>query len=517
MRPNNNPDTKYEKIKLIGQGSFAQTYLVKEVHSRKQYAMKSIKLDGLKEKEYNNSLEEAFIIKRLDHPNIIKLYEAFLCQNPRKTLNLIIEYANGGDLLEKIKIMKEKNRYLKEDLILDYFTQICLALYHIHKKKIIHRDIKANNVFLTKNGIIKLGDFGISKQLSNTWNFAETVVGTPYHLAPEIIQNQPYDTKADIWALGVLLYQLITLEYPFQGSNIPILFFNVLAGKYKQIPLSFSNELRNLVRNIFEIDPRKRPSIRDILQYSILKKRMSVFLTEVNYNKDFSSSFINNIIIKKKNKNNNNDNLHKPFSSNDVKKNVINNNNNNDFYEHNPLKNFIIQRNSPDLENKLENLNINNITENNYEKFRNERDYYDANRILDNYNNLIYNKETIDYDKTSNDNSLDLNSTYLDDKLVPDPKGEPKANPNLLTKSVIQEEDKKQINEIKKELMGFFGDKFESLFVIFNNYCDKEKIGINVEGVRLELFKNGMSTEQIDVILKKSPEFICLCINNIYD
>lgn len=134
-----------------------------------------------------------------------------------------MDFADGGDMQTILKAQKEKGGYLTEDKILNMFTQICLALKHCHDRKIMHRDLKTQNIFMMKNGIVKLGDFGIAKVLSSTVEQAVTIVGTPYYLSPEIIQNKPYNFKSDIWSLGVLLYEMCALKPPFNGSNIHML------------------------------------------------------------------------------------------------------------------------------------------------------------------------------------------------------------------------------------------------------------------------------------------------------
>ena len=596
-------DIVYNRIKSIGEGSFGEAYLVEDIKSKKQYVLKTVKLNGLNEQQYNDSLKEALIIQKLDHPNIIKLYEAFLCNHPRKNLNLIMEFADGGDLSDKINKMKERKKHLSEDLILDYFIQICLALYHLHNKKIIHRDIKTKNVFLTKNEIIKLGDFGISTQLTNTWDFAETVKGTPYYFAPELIHNVPYNTKVDIWSLGVLLYELITFELPFQANDLPVLCLNILKGKYSPLPYYVSNGLKDLVKNLLKVNPGERPTIKEILKYDILKKRMQVFLMEVNYKKDFSSTFIKAIKKKKKEKkkpskfkniklnddaivkktqsgknflkieidqkdlnqqrilteinSNKKNELSKPLSSknNNLKKTEItmnyknkNSNNNiniqdneselNNDLEKNKFKDFVNEKTSliyfeqnneivnfSDFENikKISNFFDNNNdehkqinVENDYiQNFTDKEDLFNAHRILDNYNNFLNSKELVDDDKLSNiDNSdLDYKKFIKEEKIVPDETLDTKPE-IILSKSMINNKNEKEINEIKDDLYNFFGEYYSSILIIFNNYCDKKRFAIDLEGIRHELIKNGMSNEQIDVIIKKSPEFICLCINN---
>ena len=195
--------SNYKVIKLLGEGSFGKAYLCKNESNNNIYVIKQIVIEDMNQKEKDNVYNEAQILGKLDHPNIIKLFEVFDSKKPKHTLNIVTEYADGGDLSEKIKSQNKKP--FTEPEILNYFTQICLALKHIHEKKIIHRDLKSANIFLMKSGLIKLGDFGIAKGFQNTIDKAKTFVGTPYYLSPEIFENKPYDSKSDIWSLGVLL------------------------------------------------------------------------------------------------------------------------------------------------------------------------------------------------------------------------------------------------------------------------------------------------------------------------
>ena len=136
---------------------------------------------------------------------------------------------------------------------------------HIHDRKILHRDLKSQNVFLTKNGLIKLGDFGIAKCLDTTLSQAKTFIGTPYYLSPEIVQNKPYSFKSDVWSIGVLLYEMCTLKMPFDGNSIADLSLKIIKGTYNPIPNNFSRELKILVNNLLSTDSSKRPSINEIL------------------------------------------------------------------------------------------------------------------------------------------------------------------------------------------------------------------------------------------------------------
>ncbi|XP_022786792.1 serine/threonine-protein kinase Nek5-like [Stylophora pistillata] len=117
---------------------------------------------------------------------------------------------------------------LPEDQVLDYFVQICLGLKHVHDRKILHRDLKSQNIFLTKNGIVKLGDFGIARVLHSTMELARTCIGTPYYLSPEICENKPYNNKSDIWSLGCVLYELLTLKHAFEAGNMKNLVLKII-------------------------------------------------------------------------------------------------------------------------------------------------------------------------------------------------------------------------------------------------------------------------------------------------
>ena len=134
-----------------------------------------------------------------------------------------------------------------------------MSLEYIHKKKILHRDLKSQNVFLTRNNCVKLGDFGISKVLENTADVALTVQGTPYYMSPEVCQSKPYSYTSDVWSLGCILYELCMLEHAFSGENLLGLVFKIVQDKQEEIPDMYSQELKSLVREMLVKDDKKRP------------------------------------------------------------------------------------------------------------------------------------------------------------------------------------------------------------------------------------------------------------------
>ena len=295
---------KYKIIKQIGKGSYGTVYLCEDKNNKnQQYVIKRINLSKLSEKEREETINETKILQKLDHQNIIKFIEFFISKKEEIIyLNIITEYADDGDLSEKINSQIKKN-YFSENIILDYFTQICLALKHIHDKKIIHRDLKSQNIFLTKKGLIKLGDFGIAKHLNNTWKKASTMIGTPYYLSPEIVLNKPYNFKSDIWSLGVLLYEMMCLKMPFDANSLPMLTLKIMKGFFSPPPKIYSNDLINLLYLLLNVNPDLRPNVNDILKMNIIRERSIKVLNLFGFNKDLSISFVKE--FKKKEKNNN--------------------------------------------------------------------------------------------------------------------------------------------------------------------------------------------------------------------
>ena len=122
-------------------------------------------------------------------------------------------------------------------------------MHHIHRLKILHRDIKSENIFLDARGDAKIGDLGVAKVMSHEGSLARTLVGTPYYLSPELCENKPYDHKSDIWSLGCVLYEIITFEPPFKASNMKGLYSKVTAGKYDQIPHHYSHDLKEVLKS----------------------------------------------------------------------------------------------------------------------------------------------------------------------------------------------------------------------------------------------------------------------------
>ena len=260
----------YTVVKKLGAGSFGTVMLVEK--DGKQYCMKKVDVRRMTQKERQAAKDEAKILHRLEHPNIVQYVEQFIDGG---TLCIVMELAEDGDLHARLK--NQRGKLLPEATILDWFVQICLALQHCHQQNILHRDIKTQNIFTKSDGrIIKVGDFGISKVLEATCEMARTKVGTPYYLSPEICLGRRYDHKSDVWSLGVLLYELTTLRHPFTGTSMGELTRKITRGKFAPPPSHFGADLRELIKDMLCTNPEKRPSIDEILGRSCCWRRAEV-------------------------------------------------------------------------------------------------------------------------------------------------------------------------------------------------------------------------------------------------
>ena len=210
--------------------------------------------------ERDASLQEAKLLSALHHPNIVTCLESF---TERGKLCIVQDYCAGGDLYQRVKA--QRGAPLPETTIVDWFTVRLLGMKHLHDRKVLHRDLKTQNVFLTADGRCKLGDFGVSKVLAGTHQLASTAVGTPYYLSPEICENKPYDHKSDVWSLGCILYELCAQRHPFDGASLKLLIVKILRGVYPPVPARYGKTLCDTIREMLSRDPARRPSVNDLL------------------------------------------------------------------------------------------------------------------------------------------------------------------------------------------------------------------------------------------------------------
>ncbi|KAM4590641.1 serine/threonine-protein kinase Nek3 [Fundulus diaphanus] len=250
---------KYSHLSVIGEGSFGRAVLVQCKNTQDKYVLKEIQLPKNQSK-VQSSRKEAVLLSRMKHPNIVAFRETFEADG---LLCIVMEYCSGGDLLRRIQL--QKSSHFTVDNILKWFAQMCAGAQHIHDKRVLHRDLKSKNIFLTDDGSVKLGDFGSACVLNSSNAYACTYVGTPYYVAPEIWDNKPYNNKSDVWSLGCVLYELCTLRHPFQASSWKRLILKVCRGAYPPLPGHLPYELHYLIKHMFKTNPRDRPSVHTIL------------------------------------------------------------------------------------------------------------------------------------------------------------------------------------------------------------------------------------------------------------
>ena len=255
----------------LGKGAFGSVYLVKRNIDGQEYAMKRVKIIQLDEKEKENALNEIRILASLNHKNIIGYNEAFFDEITR-TLNIVMEYADDGDLSKKIKYNLKNGLIFREDVIWDYLIQILEGINYLHENKIMHRDLKSANIFLMKDGTIKIGDLNVSK--ISEMGIAYTQIGTPYYASPEIWMDKSYDYKSDIWSIGCIIYELCMLLPPFRGTSIKNLSKNIQKGVYQPINNFYSDDLKKIVSMILVLNPEKRPSSSQLLKSDIVLRHI---------------------------------------------------------------------------------------------------------------------------------------------------------------------------------------------------------------------------------------------------
>ncbi|XP_074751457.1 MAP/microtubule affinity-regulating kinase 4 isoform X2 [Athene noctua] len=248
----------YRLLRTIGKGNFAKVKLARHILTGREVAIKIIDKTQLNPTSLQKLFREVRIMKGLNHPNIVKLFEVI---ETEKTLYLVMEYASAGEVFDYLVShgrMKEKEARAK-------FRQIVSAVHYCHQKNIVHRDLKAENLLLDADANIKIADFGFSNEFT-LGSKLDTFCGSPPYAAPELFQGKKYDgPEVDIWSLGVILYTLVSGSLPFDGHNLKELRERVLRGKYR-VPFYMSTDCENILRRFLVLNPAKRCTLEQIMK-----------------------------------------------------------------------------------------------------------------------------------------------------------------------------------------------------------------------------------------------------------
>jgi len=265
-----NPESIYLKIKMLGSGAFGEVWLVHHRDLDRDFAMKIIKKRKNKKNDEREILNEIEILKKLDHPKILKVVDFY---STLKRYYIITEYCHEGELFnEIIKVGK-----FDEGQAAFIINQILKAITYCHKMNIIHRDIKPENIMITnreKNGClqVKLIDFGTAKMFEKGHQ-ENKYVGSSYYMAPEVIRRK-YDEKCDLWSIGVIMYILLTGRPPFDGNDDDEILENVKKGVYDTYSYPYpllSSHSKDLINKLLQYDPKKRISADQAIEHPWFK------------------------------------------------------------------------------------------------------------------------------------------------------------------------------------------------------------------------------------------------------
>ncbi|KOB61520.1 hypothetical protein PFHG_03252 [Plasmodium falciparum HB3] len=268
---------KYEKIRDIGKGNYGNTILVRD-RKNDHYVMKIINISQMSQKEKRQCLKEVELLSKLNHPFIVKYIESYI---EGDTLRIVMKHCKGGDLYHYIQNKKKQNTPIKEKRILIWLTQILTALKFLHSNHILHRDMKSLNILIDSDKRVRLCDFGISKVLENTLDYANTLIGTPYYLSPELCKDKKYSWPSDVWATGCLIYELATFRTPFHSTKgIQQLCYNIRYAPIPDLPNIYSKELNNIYKSMLIREPSYRATVQQLLVSDIVQRQLKLLIED---------------------------------------------------------------------------------------------------------------------------------------------------------------------------------------------------------------------------------------------
>ncbi|KAK0488943.1 STE/STE11/cdc15 protein kinase [Armillaria novae-zelandiae] len=266
IREEGKPPTHFQLGNCIGRGQFGSVYRALNLNTGQMVAVKRIRLEGLKEDEVTTLMREVDLVKRLSHPSIVK-YEGMA--RDTDTLSIVLEYAENGSLGQTLKAFGKLN----ERLVASYVVKILEGLHYLHTSDVVHCDLKAANILTTKNGNVKLSDFGVSLNLRAMEREIKDVAGTPNWMAPEVIELKGASPKSDIWSLACTVIELLTGRPPYGDiANSMSVMFRIVEDDMPPIPDGCSALLEDFLRQCFNKDPAKRPGADLLCEHEWLKK-----------------------------------------------------------------------------------------------------------------------------------------------------------------------------------------------------------------------------------------------------
>jgi len=292
----------FEILQKLGNEEKSSIFKVKRKKDGLIYILKTVRSQSLDKSEKQNVINEIKTVSSLSHANIIEFKEAFF-DKFSKSLNIIFEFPHNGNLSNKINYAIKNKMYMEESIIWDVLVQILNGVNYLHKKGIVHRNLKSKIILLNNQRLVKISDFEASCSFDKNNNMITDQVGTPFYTAPEIWEEEPYNYKCDIWSIGCIIYEMASLTLPFKGDTINSLYENIMSKKIKPIPDFYSEDLKKIINYMLIYDPSKRPSTDLLLNYPKIKEE-SAKLKDIyikyknNKNSSNSKNKVNTQIIK---------------------------------------------------------------------------------------------------------------------------------------------------------------------------------------------------------------------------
>ncbi|KAF9808202.1 hypothetical protein IEO21_07944 [Rhodonia placenta] len=275
VREDGKPPTQFQLGNCIGRGQFGAVYRALNLNTGQMVAVKRIRLEGLKEPEIAQLMKEVDLVKSLSHPSIVK-YEGMARDDD--SLSIVLEYAENGSLGQTLKAFGKLN----ERLVAGYVVKILEGLHYLHQSDVVHCDLKAANILTTKNGNVKLSDFGVSLNLRAMEREPNNVAGTPNWMAPEVIELKGASPKSDIWSLACTVIELLTGRPPYaEISNSMTVMFRIVEDKIPPLPEGCSESLKDFLRLCFNKDPKRRPTAEALCEHEWLKKNWAIHNKEL--------------------------------------------------------------------------------------------------------------------------------------------------------------------------------------------------------------------------------------------
>ena len=461
----------FEIIQKLGDGAYSVVYKVKRKQDNKIYALKKVKLKDLSDKEKQNALNEVRILASVKSNFVISYKEAFIDEDDTN-LCLVMEYADKGDLYQKISQFKKIGCLIEEIDVWKIFIQMVKGLKALHDLNILHRDLKSANIFLFSDGSAKIGDLNVSKVVNKGLGYTQT--GTPYYASPEVWKDQPYDIKSDIWSLGCVTFEMLALRPPFRAENMDKLYNKVIKGQYGKISDRYSDDIKEIIKLLLKVNPKERPNCTQILNHDIIKKRLDFFQVQSGFEDELDTNdegvLLKTIKVPKNiiflteklpvaNYDDNNNEHNNKYIKNNNKEEDKKDNDINETKEE--IKNTKKENTFPS--NILPNIKFNFAEQNNQQK--------EINKFNDNNLELFTNNDKKENIKEINNDIINDETKIIDRKI----KLNDKNNfDKIMTEKEMKKEKTIDLLEINKDLM-----KMKEKEIIKRNYINLSLIPIN--------------------------------------